>query len=135
VLALAERYGGGLDHFDVWVLFAGAHPLGMRAFLKRRRKELAKERTVVLNVDDGDGVRYSRREGLLFGSRSHVQLRELCEEIAEDSEEFEAESFVYRSTPNPYPSITTSPELCAELMERLDAAIGPELSEQPVPSR
>jgi hypothetical protein len=135
VLELANRYGDALEHFDLWVLFSGAHPMGVRAFAKRHRKKFAKERTVFLNVDDVGRVGYSRREGLLFGSRSHVQLRELCEEIAEDAEHLGAEPFVYRSQPNPYPSITVSSELCAELMERLDAAVGPQLSEEPVPSR
>jgi hypothetical protein len=158
VVRLAERYGGALQHFDVWILLTGAHPLGMRAFAKRHRKDLSKERTVFLNLDEvGTGsVRFSRRAGLLFASRSHVQLVELCEGIAEDDEGvFEAGSFVYRAPPNRYPAITISCRpaedevddqalerafgFCCELVERLDAAIGPDLerddvSEEPVPS-
>ena len=153
VLRLAERYGGALEHFDLNVLFTGSGALGMRAFLKRHRKELSKERTVFVNVDEvGTGtVRYSR---------SHVQLVEICDEIVEDDEgAFDAPP-VGRRSPGlgyaGYPAITIScgPALervddealerafgfCSELVERLDAAIGPDLerggvSAEPVPSR
>jgi hypothetical protein len=162
VLRLAERYGGALQHFDLNVLFTGSGALGMRAFLKRHRKELSKERTVFVNVDEvGAGsVRYTRREGLLLTARSHVQLVEICDEIAEDDEgTFDAQPLVRRSPSMGYagyPAITIScrpaPEgvddealerafgFCSELVERLDAAIGPELerggvSAEPVPSR
>ena len=88
-LRLADRHGGRLEHFDLWLLFTGAQEsfaLGAREFLRARRRELSKTGTVFLNLDElgaGD-VRFSRREGLLFGSRSHPQLRELCHELAED---------------------------------------------------
>jgi hypothetical protein len=162
VLRLAERYSASLEHFDLSVLFTGSGGLGMRAFLKRRRKQLSKERTVFLNVDEvGAGtVRYSRREGLLLTTRSHVQLVEICDEIAEDDEgDFDAEPMLRRSPGigyAGYPTITIScgPAsdqvddealerafgFCSELVERLDAAIGPELdpaavSAEPAPSR
>jgi hypothetical protein len=152
VLRLAERYGGTLEHFDLCVLLTGAHPLGTRAFLRRHRKQLSKEHTVFLNVDEaGTGdVRYSRREGLLLPTRSHVQLVELCEQVAEDGE-FGGGPFTYRRPAPRYPSITISCrpagddiddgalnaafDFCGELMERLNAGVGPELSEEPVPSR
>jgi hypothetical protein len=134
----------------------------MRAFLKRRRKGLSKERTVFVNVDEvGTGtVRYSRREGLLLTARSHAQLVEICDQIAEDDEgDFDAEPMVRRSPGMGYagyPTITiscgpVSDEVddealerafgfCRELVERLDAAIGPDLdpsevSAEPAPSR
>jgi hypothetical protein len=175
VLRLAERYGGALEYFDVCVLLTGSHEgfaLGSRDFMKRRRKALEKERTVFVNVDEvgaGRSVRYSQREGLLLTARSHVQLVELCDEIAEDGEDaFDAAPFIRRApgdAPAGYPGITIScrpaphhhrpsdtPDhvvdeslerafgFCCELVERLDAAIGPDLeqggvSEQPVPSR
>jgi peptidase M28-like protein len=165
VLRLAERYGGALEHFDLCVLFTGSHEgfaLGMRAFLKRHRKKLSKERTVFVNVDEvGAGtVRYSRREGLLLTAPSHVQLVEICDEIAEDDEgAFDAQPLVRRSPSNRYggyPGITISCRpaservedealerafgFCCELVERLDASIGPDLerdgvSAEPVPSR
>jgi len=180
---LAERYGGALEHFDLCVLLTGSQEgfaLGMRAFLKRRRKRLSKERTVFVNVDEvGAGtVRYSRREGLLLTAATHVQLADICEQIAEDDDEgvFGARPFVSRSPSDGYaarsagfPAITIgcrnaigyapdhhlptdTPDrvedqalerafgFCCELVERLDAAIGPDLeragvSEEPVPSR
>jgi peptidase M28-like protein len=178
VLRLADRYGGELDHFDLWVLATGAEEpfaLGMAAFLKRHRRSLAKERTVFLNVDEvGAGtVRYTRREGLLLSVRSHVQLMELCDDIAEDDEDagaFGARRFISRSTSDGYaarlrgyPAITITcrnaldyvPEhhqptdtaerlddasleraygFCCELIERLDAQLGPEIEDARAPA-
>ena len=56
----------------------------MRAFLRRHRGDLPRDRTVVLNLDEvGAGtVRYTRREGPLLALRSHPQVVALCEEIA-----------------------------------------------------
>jgi acetylornithine deacetylase/succinyl-diaminopimelate desuccinylase-like protein len=54
VLRLAERYGDDLDHFDVWVLLPGAEEgllLGMRAWMRKHRRELDRARTIFLNVD------------------------------------------------------------------------------------
>ena len=70
------------------VLLTGAQesggPDGMRAFLRRHRRELPRDSTVVLNLDEvGSGsVRFTSREGPLLAARSHVQLTGLCEEIA-----------------------------------------------------
>jgi peptidase M28-like protein len=173
VLRLAERYGGSLDHFDTWVLLTGAEEpfaLGMRGFLKRHRRTLGKERSVFVNVDEvGAGtVRYTRREGLVIGSRSHLQLLQICDDIAEDDEDaraFGARSLVSRTTGDGYvarsagfPAITITcrnaldytPEhhqptdtpdriegdaleraygFCCELIERLDAEVGPDLAQ------
>jgi Peptidase family M28 len=90
-MGLAERYGGRLGHFDLWVLLTGSQEalaLGMRGFLRRHRGQLGRERTVFVNLDEvGAGtVRYTRREGLLPAARSHLQLVQLCDEIAEDDE-------------------------------------------------
>ena len=96
VLRLADRYGGDLDAFDVWVLLPGAEEallLGMRSFVRKHRKELDASRTVFLNVDIvGNGtVRYMSKEGLVFAYPYHPTLVELCEEIAEDDEPEEEE--------------------------------------------
>jgi hypothetical protein len=170
VLRLAERYGGELERFDLWVLLTGseeAFALGMRAFLKRHRKELARGRTVILNVDEvGAGtVRYTRREGLVLAARSHVQLVALCDQIAEDDEGyFGARGLVSRTVsdgaaaraagfsaitvgcrnaldyvPHHHQSTDTPDRVedealerafgfCSELVERLDAQIGPALA-------
>lgn len=87
-LELADRFGGRLEHFDVWVLFTGAADgmgLGMREWLRAHRGELRLERTVFLNLDQvGAGtVRYSTREGLVFSYPFHPQLVEICRELAE----------------------------------------------------
>ena len=93
VLRLAERYGGDLDHFDVWVLLTGGEEAlaeGMTRWLRARRRALDPTATVFLNVDSvGAGtVRYSRREGPLLTARLHPRLIELCDQIAaEDAAE------------------------------------------------
>ena len=93
VLRLAERYGGDLDNFDVWVLLTGGEEAlaeGMREFMRRHRRELDPTTTIFLNVDTvGNGtVRYSRREGPLVAARLHPRVLELCDQIAaEDADE------------------------------------------------
>jgi peptidase M28-like protein len=94
VLRLGDRYGGALEHFDLWLVLTGAEEpfaLGMRAFLKRHRHSLDKARTVVVNVEEvGFGtVRYTEREGPVISIRSHVQLVEICDQISEDDEDGE----------------------------------------------
>jgi hypothetical protein len=104
-LELARRHGGRLEHFDLWLLLTGARESladGMRGFVRRHRRSLDKARTVFVNLDEvGAGrVRYTRREGALLAVRSHVQLVEICEEIAEDDEEedsFGARALVNRT--------------------------------------
>ena len=92
VLSLAERFGGQLEHFGVWVLITGGQEsfgLGMKAFLKRHKDDLDKERTVFINVDEvGAGtVRYGAKEGVLLPGKSHPQLFQIAEQIAEDDGE------------------------------------------------
>jgi hypothetical protein len=89
---LARRHGGTLEHFDLWVLLTGAREAltdGMRGFLRGRRRELGNESTVFVNLDEvGAGqIRYTAKEGALLATRSHPQLVEICEEIAEDADE------------------------------------------------
>jgi Peptidase family M28 len=106
VLRLADRYGGDLDHFDVWVLFTGAAEglqLGMRAWLRAHRRELDKARTAFVCVDEvGHGtVRYARKEGFVIALRHHRALVELCDQIAEedadDDGRYAARGYVSRS--------------------------------------
>lgn len=130
VLRLAERYGGDLDHLDVWVLLPGAQEpmaLGMRAWLRRHRKQLDPLRTIVLNVDEvGAGtVRYARKEGPLLALRQHPRLVALCDQIAgEDTAEgrYGARPLVARRPGDGYaarsrgvPAITIS---CAGALDR-----------------
>jgi hypothetical protein len=163
-LRLAERFGGGeLEHFDVHVLLTGgqkAVAAGSRAFLKGHKRELGRDRTVVLNIDAvGSGtVRYTSREGPLIAIKSHPQLVQLCDAIAEDDEDenaFGARPIVNRSASDGYaarsaglPAITIgcrgrldyvparvdgaaverAEGFCAELIRRLDAEVGPDLA-------
>ena len=130
VLRLAERYGSTLDHFDVWVLFPGAQEagaLGMRAWVKRHRKELDPLTTIVLNVDEvGAGsVRYATKEGPLIALRQHKRLIELCDQIAAEDEDrgrYEARPVTARRPGDAHaarargiPAITIS---CAEELDR-----------------
>jgi hypothetical protein len=92
VLRLAERYGGDLDHLDVWALFPGAQEAGAagtRAWLKQHRHSLDPLTTIVLNVDEvGAGtVRYAAKEGPLLALRQHPRLVELCRQLTEEDED------------------------------------------------
>ena len=171
VLGLAERFGGQLDHFAVWVLITGGQEsfgLGMKAFLKRHKADLDKERTVFINVDEvGAGtVRYGQREGLILPGKSHPQLFEIAEQIAEDDGEdgsFGAKPLILRTPTDAsiaraagFPAITVACRnavgyvphhhqasdtldniddqslerasgFTAELIQRLDAEVGPDL--------
>jgi peptidase M28-like protein len=165
-LRLADRFGGGrLDHFDVHVLLTGGQKAvagGSRAFIRRHKRELGRKRTVILNLDAvGSGtVRYTNREGPLVAIKSHPQLVQLCQAIAEDDEDenaFGARPIVNRSPSDGYaarsaglPAITISCRgrldyvparvdaeaieraegFCAELIRRLDAEVGPDLAAQ-----
>jgi hypothetical protein len=124
----------------------------MRAFLKRH-PDLPRDSTVFLNLDQvGSGdVRYARREGALVTLRSHPQLVALCGDIAEDSD---AAPIVSRSasdasaaTAAGFAALTVTcrdqldyasgrvderaldraEEFCVELIERLDAEVGPSI--------
>jgi len=154
VLRLADDIGGRLEHFDVWVVFTGAQApfaLGMSGWLRQRRKELDRQRTAVLNVDGvGDGeLTFSRREGPVFTLRSHSQLVRLCREIAEDEGEAGAQPRVIHERTDAaaaiargLPALTVSRDgesigpnemesayaFCRELIERLDAEVGPDLA-------
>jgi hypothetical protein len=101
-LRLVERHGGSLEHFDLWLLLTGAQEsfgLGMREFLRGRRRELEPKRTVLVNLDElGTGeLRFSRREGLLFSLGSHPQLRRICNELADDDPEADVRPIALRT--------------------------------------
>jgi hypothetical protein len=126
----------------------------MRSFLNAHRDRLPQDRTVFLNVDRvGSGaVRYTRREGALLALRCHQQLVALCDQIAEDDGDDGARAIVSRSASDAsaagsagFPAITVTcrdrvdyasgrvdeqvleraEAFCAELIERLDAEVGP----------
>jgi hypothetical protein len=104
-LRLGDRYGGSLDHFDLWVVLTGAGEAladGARAFARRHRRELDPRATVFICLDAvGAGtVRWSAREGPLVARRHHRGLLALCEEIADDDadagDRYGAQPFVLR---------------------------------------
>jgi hypothetical protein len=128
---------------------------GMRAFLESHRDRLASDRTVFVNVDEvGSGtVRYTRREGALLAVRCHPQLVGLCNQIAEDADDgsgpivsrsasdasaagaagFPAvtitcrDRFDYASGRVDEQALDRAEAFCAELIERLDAEVGPSI--------
>jgi hypothetical protein len=157
VLALAEDLGGELRSFDVWVLLTGSQKpfaAGMRAWLRRHREQLDRERTAVISVDGvGSGpVRFARREGPLLARRAHPQLLRICEEIAEDDGDggaYDARPVTVRERSDAsaararkLPAITLACEggevtaeglermraFCRDLAERLDAEVAPTLN-------
>ena len=171
VLKLAERYGGALDNFDLWVLFPGAEEglvLGSRAWIKRHKDELDARNTVFVNVDSvGHGtVRWVKKEGFVFPLSYHPELLTLCEEIGEQQES-ETRGVVLRTLTDGYsmrsagfPAVSIVclnamdyvptfhqhddvPEnvdpkalerafgFCCELVEAIDARVGPDLVRAP----
>lgn len=155
-LRLAERLGQATAHFDLHVLLTGAQKAGsagIRAFLPRHG--LAHGETVVLNLDQvGSGaVRYTRREGALLTLKSHPQLQAICAEIAEDHDGVgpivsRSASDGSAATGAGYAAITVTCQerpdytsgrvdeaaleraehFCVELIERLDAEVGPSIA-------
>ena len=127
VLRLADRYGGELEHFDVWVLFTGAEEallLGMQEWLKAHRRELDATRTIFLNVDKvGFGtVRYATKEGFVVATAYHPTLVDLCEELAED-DRFGARGYVSRSTTDAHAARTRGfPAISISCLNALDYA-------------
>lgn len=88
VLRLAERFGGRLEHFDLWVVLPGAGEglmLGMREWIRRHRRRLDPERTVFVDVDmTGHGTpRWIEKEGLVVALRYHPELIRLCEQVGD----------------------------------------------------
>jgi hypothetical protein len=130
VLRLTERYAGTLDHFAVKTLLTGAQEpgaLGMRAWLKRHRKQLDPLTTIVLNVDEvGAGtVRYATKEGPLVALRQHPRLVRLCDQIRDEDaaeQRYKARRITARRAGDAYaarargiPAITIS---CADQNDR-----------------
>jgi hypothetical protein len=155
---LGDELSGRLDHFAVWVVLTGTNQpsaLGMRAWLRRNRAELERERTAVIAIGPlGDGpVHWSRREGAIAPQRSHTDLLRLSREVAEDAGDVpDTRGYVARETTNAsrammrrVPAITVATAGTAaggadaverltaftrELAERLDAEVGPSLPER-----
>ena len=155
---VGQELAGQLDHFAVWVVLTGANQpsaLGMRAWLRRHRDELTRERTAVIAIGPvGDGpVHWSRREGGIAPQRSHTDLVRLSRQVGEDAGDAEdARGYVAREATNAsramarrLPAITVATAgasaggadatarlvaFTRELAGRLDAEVGPALPER-----
>jgi Zn-dependent M28 family amino/carboxypeptidase len=88
VLSVAEDLRATpAENLDVWVLLPGSEESldeGMRAFMRRHRKELDKENTLFINVDSvGYGTpHYQTAQGPIITYPMDPELVEFCEAIA-----------------------------------------------------
>ena len=154
VLRLAERYGGRLEHFDVWVVLPGAGEglmLGMRNWIKEHKGELDPASTIFLGVDvaASSTVRWITKEGHVLPSRYHPELIRLCEEVGEGrpmAARGASDALMARAAGFPAITITSRTtrgqraervdpdalertyDFCAALIELVDAEVGPQLS-------
>jgi hypothetical protein len=140
VLRLAERLDF-LDGFGVHVLFTGSQKAmaqGIRAFLKSHRKQFARDRTVVLNVDKvGSGeIQLTKKEGPLLSVRSHPQLvgimdvptvvnREATDGYAAASAQLPAITVTCTGERLEEDTLAEVEEFCVEFAERLDEELTP----------
>lgn len=139
-LRLAERLDF-LEGFGVHVLLSGSQKAmaqGMRAFLKSHRRQFARDRTVVLNLDRvGSGeLHTTKKEGPLLTVRSHPQLVGLMDAPTLVNRE---PSDGYAAASAQLPAITVTcdgerleedtlarvEEFCVEFAERLDEELSP----------
>jgi hypothetical protein len=163
VLSVAEDLEHELRHLDVGIVLTGAQApfaQGMRAWLRRHRKELDPQRTIVMAVGalGAGGVRYSRREGpWLLSWRTNGDLVRLCEEMTRDDEDgsaFDAAGIVAREPGDamaamsrglPAIGVSTADRdrvdaaaverahaFCMELARRVDAELAPRLADEPL---
>ena len=105
-LRLAERYGGDLDHFDLWVLLTGAGEgplLGIRRWIRAHRGSLDRASTAFLCIDEvGIGtVRYVAKEGFAVAYPFHPALIDCCRQIEDEDQDdgrYGVRSLVSRSS-------------------------------------
>ena len=135
VVRLAERLDF-LEGFGVHVLLTGSQKAmaqGIRAFLKMHRRQFARDRTVVLNVDKvGSGeLHVTKKEGPLLTVRSHPQLvalmdaptlvnREPSDGYAAASARLPAITVTCDGERLEEDTLTEVEEFCVEFAERLD---------------
>jgi len=89
-LVLTQRFGGRLEHFDLAVLFTGAHEglaLGARGWARRHRRGFDKRSTIFLNLDAvGHGEpAFAIREGVMFPSSTNSTLIGICESLGDEN--------------------------------------------------
>jgi hypothetical protein len=89
VLSAAEELEADRpQNLDVWIVLAGAEESlceGMRAFVRDHRKELDRERTMIVNVDSVSSgtVSYEVSQGAVVSLPHDPELIELCGALAE----------------------------------------------------
>jgi hypothetical protein len=138
VLRLAERLEEDeeLGFFGVHVVFTGAQKAmgqGMRAFLKRHRRDLAPGETVVLNIDNvGSGEpQLTKKEGPLLTVKSHPQIvsavdaptrvdRQASDGYAAASAGLPAASITAEGTRLEEDALADTEEFCVGLIRQLD---------------
>jgi hypothetical protein len=140
VLRLAERLAS-LEGFGVHVVFTGSQKAmaqGMRAFLKKHRRQFARERTVVVNLDSvGSGeLQLTKKEGPLLSVRSHPQLiglmdvpttvnREPSDGYAAASAQLPAVTVTCGGARLEEDNLAEVEEFCVEFVERVDEELSP----------
>src|SRR4051794_5409163 len=124
-----------LEHFDLMLVFTGAsaeYGLGMRPWLKQHRKELDAEASAVICLDNfmSDDPLYAEKEGPVFTSRLHPTLDDLASESATAFVSRElSDAYLSRSAGLPTLRVCGGGvEFVSELLERIDAEIGPRLA-------
>ena len=150
-LRLAERLGGRLEHFDLWILLTGAQKpfaLGMQAWLRGHRDQPAGDRALIVGLHGlGRGeLQFARRHGVLVPFKVDPELLRLCRAVAEDGggagevvvhEPVDAAAATARGIPGitvtgmggdaGVDAIERSFAFCRALIERIDAELGPRI--------
>jgi hypothetical protein len=87
VLSVAERLRDEpTPNLDVWVVLPGSEEClaeGMRSYLRAHRRDLDRERTVIVNIDSVSygSVHYETSEGPVISTAMDSELIELCEAL------------------------------------------------------
>jgi low affinity Fe/Cu permease len=148
VLRLAESHANKLRHFNLMVVLTGASAhegLGLRAWLKRHRKELSTDSSAVISVDNvaRGTAAYAIKEGPVITARMHPTLIELTPESGTSYTSRElSDAILARAAGVPAIRVSSTDteddavdpdtlmrvhEFAAVLIEQVDQEIGPDL--------
>jgi low affinity Fe/Cu permease len=148
-LRLADSHANKLEHFNLVVVLTGASAhegLGLRAWLRRHRKELDSEATAVISIDNvaRGTAAYAVKEGPVITARMHPTLVELTPESGTSYTSTElSDAVLARAAGVPALRVSSTEtggdavdpetlarvhEFVAELIEQIDHEIGPELA-------
>src|SRR4051794_11894582 len=150
-LRLAESHTNKLRHFNLMVVLTGASAhegLGLRAWLKRHRKELNAEATAVISIDNvaHGTATYAVKEGPVIAARMHPTLVELTPESGASYTSRElSDAVLARAAGVPTLRVSSTDtgddvvdpetvarvhEFVAALIEEIDREIGPDLGSE-----